>query len=406
MGRARFTLLTDINNFYGSLYTHSLEWALHTKAYAKANVAAKGPRLLGGKLDGAVRRGQDGQTKGVPVGPDTSLILAEIVLSAIDKELVAAFPAGARWAIRLLDDLEFFAESRSEAEDVLMKWDSLLHAYDLSLNPRKTEIIEGPLPPEASWKVALSQLRLRRDTDLKLANDLRSFFSRAFELSRSHPDEAVLTYAINSIHPRPMGAESWKTFQHLLMASVTAEPSSIRHVSYILKSALAKGLSIESDVIIDTLSGLCCHHAPLEHGSEVSWSLHILRTLGLPLSSQAASRIVKMQDNASQLLLREFIHRNAVTGVLPDLSHVIERAEDPNAWQSEDWLLGYEFARNDWSDARTFEAQDHWKELLRLGVSFFRTATPPRAHPIPRHTQHSVIAPVVEDSESAPESSY
>lgn len=465
MGRARYTLRTDINDFYGSLYTHSLEWALHTKAHAKANLSARGPRLLGGKIDNAVRNGQDGQTKGIPVGPDTSLLLAEIVLTAIDEDLVSAFPNTANWSIRLLDDLEFFAETRGEAEDVLMKWDSLLHGYDLTLNPRKTQIIEGPVPSEASWKVSLSQFNLRRDTDAKLANDLQSFFSRAFELSREYPDEAVLTYAIGSVHPRPVTEKSWKIFQHLLMASVTAEPSSIRHVSYVFKNAATIGLPMQSGIIADTLNGICYHHAPLEHGSEVAWSLHILRTLGLPLSSQAASRIARMQDNASLLLLQEFVQRNAITGTVPDLSDVLTRAEDPDAWQSEDWLLGYEFARNGWSNPTGFQAQPHWKELLTLGIAFFHTATPPSTTtatpststpatpPTPATTppstpvtpppstpatpttpppatttsptpatpvtppsspatgeiggsQHVVISPVVEDSESPPESSY
>jgi len=162
MGRARFTLRADVSECYRSVYTHSLEWALHTKAYAKANLAAKGPRLLGGQLDLAVRNSQDGQTKGIPIGPDTSLLLAEIVLCAIDAELARLHPQTADFCIRLMDDLEFSARSRAEAEDVLMAWDSLLNFYDLALNPLKTSIIEGPLPPELPWRIKLSQFNIER----------------------------------------------------------------------------------------------------------------------------------------------------------------------------------------------------------------------------------------------------
>ena len=138
MGRARYTLRSDISECYRSIYTHSIEWALHTKAVAKANLASRGSRLLGGVLDSSLRNGQDGQTKGLPIGPDTSLLLAEIILCAIDEQLQRRYPQTYDFCTRFVDDLEFSAQSQGEAEDVLSAWDSLLNSYDLSLNPTKT----------------------------------------------------------------------------------------------------------------------------------------------------------------------------------------------------------------------------------------------------------------------------
>jgi Reverse transcriptase (RNA-dependent DNA polymerase) len=174
--RARYTLRTDISECYRSVYTHSLEWALHTKASAKANLAARGPALLGGILDKNVREGQDGQTKGIPIGPDTSLLLCEIVLCAVDAELEARHPKTRDFCIRFMDDLEFCAQSKGEAEDVLLTWDSLVSSYDLSVNPMKTEIIEGPVPPVFPWRVTLSQFNLRTSSDAVFVNDLHSIF--------------------------------------------------------------------------------------------------------------------------------------------------------------------------------------------------------------------------------------
>jgi hypothetical protein len=34
---SRYVLRTDISKFYHSIYTHSIPWAIHGKAYAKAN---------------------------------------------------------------------------------------------------------------------------------------------------------------------------------------------------------------------------------------------------------------------------------------------------------------------------------------------------------------------------------
>jgi hypothetical protein len=48
-------VLADISEFYHSIYTHSISWALHTKSVAKANLRTRKPivadRLLGGCSD-------------------------------------------------------------------------------------------------------------------------------------------------------------------------------------------------------------------------------------------------------------------------------------------------------------------------------------------------------------------
>ena len=74
---ARVILRTDINRFYGSVYSHSLHWALHTKRTAKRR--QRDPSLLGNRLDTWIRNAQDGQTVGIPIGPDASLVLAELL---------------------------------------------------------------------------------------------------------------------------------------------------------------------------------------------------------------------------------------------------------------------------------------------------------------------------------------
>ncbi len=99
-----------------------------------------------------------------------------------------------------------------------------------------------------------------------------------------------------------------------------------------------------------------------------------MRDLGLPLSADAAARIVNMQDNCSLLLLFDFINNNRVQGSVPNMTGVVARAEDVSAWRSEDWLLGYECGRLGWASDAAFRAQPHWAELLRMGVSFFNVA--------------------------------
>jgi hypothetical protein len=59
---ARYILQADINQFYPTLYTHVIPWAMHGKAIAKAN---RKNTLFGNVIDARVRDGQDGQTMGI-----------------------------------------------------------------------------------------------------------------------------------------------------------------------------------------------------------------------------------------------------------------------------------------------------------------------------------------------------
>ena len=112
MHRARFTLESDISQFYGSIYTHAIPWAQVGKATEKARTRPHGPKVLGNWIDDAVRQGQEGQTRGIPIGPDTSLAIAELILCDVDAKLAAKFPGLAETATRYMDDLHVFTSSR------------------------------------------------------------------------------------------------------------------------------------------------------------------------------------------------------------------------------------------------------------------------------------------------------
>ena len=390
MAGARFTVLADVSAYYRSIYTHSIEWALHTKKHAKANLAARGPRLLGGELDHAIQLGQDGQTKGIPIGPDTSLLISELILSAIDAQMWLTHPRLPNSCLRLMDDLEYYARTRSEAEDVLTAWDGLLSGFDLALNPKKTCILDGIIPSDAPWRVQISQLRIRTSSDRMLANDFHSAFAVALQLSRDNPDDAVLTYALTRLRSSATGPLTWAAFADMLLASSSAEPSSLSVVARSLVAGQTGGRPLELGRIADTMNGICYYHAPLEHGSEVAWSLYVIRELGLTLDASAAARVARMLDNCALLLLLDLISRGSVQSPIPDVSSILARAGDPLARVSEDWLLAYECARTKWCSDVHFQSENRWKELLQAGVAFFPSLGPP-----PAVTGSAAAAPTV-----------
>ena len=113
----RYALITDISSFFPTIYTHTIPWALHTKAVAKVK-HEKTPEYFGNILDGKCMGVQERQTIGLPIGPDTSHIIAEIIATSIDLELkdgLGFWPQGFRY----VDDYYLFFDSREDADKAL-----------------------------------------------------------------------------------------------------------------------------------------------------------------------------------------------------------------------------------------------------------------------------------------------
>jgi Reverse transcriptase (RNA-dependent DNA polymerase) len=138
--------------------------------------------------------GQDQQTVGIPIGPDTSLVMAELIMQRCDEELLAKLP-GLK-GHRLIDDYELSFQTRTEAEDAFHILDTCLSEFELALNPKKTQVLELPLPLEAQWATELKQFSFSRNSPPGQAADLNNYFSKAYSLHLGNPGESVLQFAV------------------------------------------------------------------------------------------------------------------------------------------------------------------------------------------------------------------
>jgi hypothetical protein len=151
-GGAKFMLEADVARFYPSIYTHSVPWLLHGKSKAKGS--QNDYSLPGNRLDRALRNCNDRQTIGLPIGPDSSLAVAELILSEVDGGVREKFPNVN--ALRFFDDYEFPVRSRAEAEDILETLQTRLAQVELALNESKTTVRELPVPFEHSMDIGAS----------------------------------------------------------------------------------------------------------------------------------------------------------------------------------------------------------------------------------------------------------
>gem|GEM_PF-352330 len=382
---ARFVLFGDLSQCYSSIYTHSVSWALAGKSVAKKALHASSRAPVDGDdIDKRSQRIQSGQTKGIPAGPDTSLAIAELILTSIDIELANRMPSRLHRnrlpALRISDDFEYYATSRSEAEDALLGWETAAAVYELQINPSKTEILELPQILHDSWVTQLDQFRFRQQSVALFTNDLYSFFSTVHALASDNRTASIIKYAVRFTSGllKVYGSQdTWDAFSDLLLMSMISEPSCLNAACDAFERALQHGLKIDRDQIAETLNEIVDRHAQLEHGAEVCWALYMIATLQLRVTTDAAKKVVEMEDTASTLMLKGLIEKSRVSyGSSIDVTKLEARAVTTEVTHSSDWLLAYEFAAHGWCDDKVVKA-DHWmRDMLFAGVQFFECPNP------------------------------
>jgi hypothetical protein len=313
---------------------------------------------------------------GIPIGPDTSLALAELILSAIDARFASSMAkhstGGGLPALRMIDDFEYYARTRDEAEDALLAWELAASHFELNINPTKTFIRELPYDLETPWAVTLSQFQFDRSSVATLQNDLVNFFSQAFELASRFKEDGVISRAISIATRNGLAADprTSSTFMDLLLPAMIAEPSSLKYGYRSLGAVSAAGRTINRTVIQKTLNEIVRFHAPLEHGSEVAWAIFLLHQLSCKLESPVATNLANMEDNICLILLSEMVAEGLIDGAVPDMGKVIQRAEMSGVEADTDWLLAYESAAHRWTSGSQIQADTWLGPMLAAGVRF------------------------------------
>ena len=366
--KSRFILKTDVTNCYPSIYTHSISWAIHTKSVAKAS--KRTGSLVGNSLDKLISNGQHGQTIGIPIGPDTSFIVAEMLLSSVDEEFCSRMAAEHLQVngYRSFDDFEFGFTARADAEAAVSILQKVLAEYEMQLNPSKTHIVELPVPLEPAW---VSELRSFRFDSAPFKWDLRKYFDRAFELSRSHRDSEVLKYAIQRLRSVDIPTSDFDLFQNFLLQCAMVEPGALSSVVDQLHHYENQGITLDKPKIGEVFNILLNTHAPLAHGSEVAWTLWGCLLFGLVIDNNSASSVADMEDPFAALLLMHAQDSGLIRGNLNLQNWQV--TQTGAGLRDHQWLVSYEANIKGWLQT----PKDHvisdpqFVMLKQHGVSFY-----------------------------------
>ncbi|MDQ1231406.1 RNA-directed DNA polymerase [Sphingomonas sp. SORGH_AS_0879] len=363
-------LQTDVLSFYHTIYTHSIPWALHTKKVGKRNRRLDDPTVYGNKLDLLMRSCQDGQTVGIPVGPDTSRIISEIILLAIESLIPTKVMEGLKGGYRYMDDFFLCFDSHVDAETFLAALRESVLEFDLQLNADKTRIIDSLEFNEETWPGDIAQMKISSGTDQR--RDLMRFFTEIVRLSKTWPDESIASYSIRKTSRISIMRQNWEIYESYLIRVARENSNCLDSVIKILCTYAAIGYEI-SDRVQKFAEYMIEAHAPYNNHYEVVWTLWLCRSLELKLSAKATALVARVENSMCACLVFMLRARGLLTGrgAISDWMSPVE-AQDLHG---EHWLLIYEAAiRKSWrlpGAAEAVEASPLFQILRDSGVSFF-----------------------------------
>jgi hypothetical protein len=384
-------LTTDIVEHYEATYTHSVAWAVHGKEEAKnkwkatreGNKAARAAAKLvwdgmtGNVVDKVLRDGDEQQTHGIPTGPETSRIISEVILSAIDSEFIKqlkdnriSFVGG-----RYVDDYELYFESEHDAEKALQILRDVLNRYRYKVSEPKTYVLSGPpIPVDEEWRRRLRQITPKPlldaedpysvgDAELDFKS-VKHFVKEAVALTREFENPRVIKQVLSyPLRKYKCPDDKWVLYEVYLLQLLANYPNTAKAVFDIIQNH-GKGAG---DNVAAVLNRMLSSKNTTVY--DVIWLLYGCILFDITLTDISTQTAASLNDPLVWLML---LHLKQSNKVQLD----VEKFKD--AWNSfslsdEGWLYKYEAVRQGWIDdtQNVINNEPFFAKLLEQGVSFY-----------------------------------
>ena len=367
-----FILYSDISRFYSTLYTHVIPWALHGKDWCKANLNSSAYKSkLGKKLDDAVRMTQENQTLGIPVGPDTSRIISELVAVAVEERLRTIVTLNDSDAVRHIDDMTFGMQTLAGAEECRYSFERALDYYELQMNQEKTKITKSADYHDSVWPYAIREFRF----GYKLWQQRKSsahYMHKVFELSEENRLENVLDFAVKQTKKITVYKEVWPLYETFLLKSARANGTCIPTVVQILVDYNFRGYPINRHAVAKFINDSVSYHGPVGHQGEVAWALFLAKALRISIQAKQLQNMDELGCSACSLLALDLNSRGLVKGSLDKKK--LSKLLTSDSLLTESWLIAYEADLKGWlvGPVPEFVSKNtFFKEMKARKISFY-----------------------------------
>lgn len=344
IGKKRI-LKTDIQNFYPSIYTHSIPWVLVGKNMAKKNKGKK--TLYYNELDSLIQDCQQGETHGIPTGSFASRLIAEIYMCKIDEKL------NKYSYVRYVDDIEFPFNDESEKNTFYKDLNKELNNLNLKIKIEKTKTDIFPFENENGGNSSFFfDYFLTNDSNIKNEQKrIHRFIQESIDKERQGFKGALklmfksLQGNIKSkkIDPNIMTKPMYKKLFNLVLMKPNLSVYFLEFVD-VLDPKIINNQVISSIKEIETQIQFNINtYLDLNYNEELYSLLSIFYYLNILsiCSRDQLLKIIEEMDDLSSILAFELLIAEDIN-INDSLFNTIEnKLENSLTWEEEYWLFKY-----------------------------------------------------------------
>ena len=353
----RVAIETDISNFYSTIYTHSIPWAL--VGFGKAKTLRHDRGRWFNKLDWAVRQTQRDETQGICIGPATSNIFAEVILERVDGPLRKFKRIEYS---RFNDDYTAYCETSEDAERFVSRLTEELAKYKLTLNINKTHYSRLPQTLQDTWVSDLTS-SLPSGTSISSSKATR-YLDFAVKLAEQSPDGSVLKYALRALLKRRLDPSAKIAVLRYALNLSFHQPVLLPLLRESFPARIGRQRSYPYS---RQLHLLAYEHARFDRSDAVSWALYFSNKYQVPIEDQCADQIIKSGDCVPILLL----YLSGDPGYQAKVVSFAQGLNQNDLYELDQyWLLLYQLFL-DSKIAKPYPCDDQTFEIMKAeGVSF------------------------------------
>lgn len=290
---------------------------------------------------------QNQQTMGIPVGPDTSFIAAEIIACHIDELFEKKLKKKKIDFVgfRYYDDYSLYFNSELDAQIALTELKTILSEFELRINDEKTKINRTHNELESDWALAIKSFYFRpSENDQK--EDIWNFFSIAFKFADKYPNESVLRLAINKFNFVRIEKHNWEFFESLVFRLGLTDTGILQKIAKLLISY--KSL-VNKPKLKDFCIELIRRHAEKKYDYELTWALWLLNDFKIQPTKEIFEIVIKSKCCFACIIALDLLDKNGRIKVF-DHSSLIDDLTTENL-NTRNWLLVYETVYKGWIPA-------------------------------------------------------
>ncbi len=278
-------LQTDVVDCYGSLYTHSISWAIHGLPQSKDK--KKRNSLLGNKIDTYIQAGRYGQTNGISQGSVLMDFIAELVLGYVDEQINLELGQSKDFRIlRYRDDYRIFANNDDRTEEILKIVSQKLMSVGMKLGVSKTvlsrNVVEGSIKQD---KLAGIDLQDLGDANAK---KMQKQLLRLHSFGQRFPNSGALRRLVSEFHSKIFSQTERPDDLEVQIAIATdigfVSPSTFPAVAGILSHLISLATSEEKPIFWDKVRSKM-RRVP-HNGYLDIWLQRVIQPLGIPFESK------------------------------------------------------------------------------------------------------------------------